>query len=430
VLGAPRAVAAHATLVEADPPDLCADVRARTSEPRCATGAVLASPPPAIRLTFSERVQPIGAGLRVTGPRGRRAERGPVRAGARSLDVDVDATEPGTYRVSWRVVSSDGQPVRGAFAFSVGRSTPEASSADDGGAWQRIGFAAGIVGRAMHFVGIAVAFGTLVFRATVLRPLGIAGAPAVEAALSRLIGRGLTALLVAEPVIVLGHALTLGVVTEADVLPDLLASRAGLVAGQRLGIALALWAMLAALEARSRVALGLALALGAVLAVVDGQAAHAMSVRPVVAGLVVNALHIAAMAVWLGVVAPLVAVWRRLDAGDAACPRGSRLGDVSSLRQTVIARAGRAAAAAAVVAIGTGALLTFQHLAHWSDLTSTAYGRVLVAKLAALMLVLAFAATARRRAVRAPERWWRREIAGLIALLLLAAALMSLTPPA
>jgi len=71
-----------------------------------------------------------------------------------------------------------------------------------------------------------------------------------------------------------------------------------LVTGQRLGVALALWAVLAALETGSSTSLKLGLALGIALAVIDGQAVHAVSVRPLAAGLVTNALHVAAMGTW------------------------------------------------------------------------------------------------------------------------------------
>src|SRR5262245_48642603 len=49
----------------------------------------------------------------------------------------------------------------------------------------------------------------------------------------------------------LAHALRLGISGDADVLVCVLESRVGLVNGQRLGVALALWAVLAALETGS-----------------------------------------------------------------------------------------------------------------------------------------------------------------------------------
>jgi len=53
-----------------------------------------------------------------------------------------------------------------------------------------------------------------------------------------------------------------------------------------------------------------------------------------------------------------------------------------------------------------------------------------VAKVAALIVILAFASAGRRKGVGAPERWWKGELAALIAVLLLAAVLVSLPPPA
>jgi len=188
------------------------------------------------------------------------------------------------------------------------------------------------------------------------------------------------------------------------------------VTGQRLGIALTLWAMLTALESGSGLTLKLALALGVVLAVIDGQAVHAVSVRPMAAGLLTNALHVAAMGTWVGVVIALLVAWR--------------VERVATLRGALAKRAGRIATIALLVVIGSGALLSFQHLGEPGDLATTSYGRMIVAKLITLIVVLAFAMAARRGGGRASERWWRGELAALVALLLLAAALVSLPPPA
>jgi copper transport protein len=278
------------------------------------------------------------------------------------------------------------------------------------------GFVLAVVGRALHFLGYALGFGSLAFRWFVLRPLGASRDPALERALWRLTRFGVVALLVAEPLVVLGHGLRLGVVGDADVLADVLASRVGLVTGQRFGVALGLWAMLTALETGSRATLKLALALGVALAVIDGQAVHAASVRPVAAGLATNALHVAAMGTWVGLVSALLVAWR--------------VASVAPLRGALAKRTGRVATVAVLVAVVSGALLSFQHLAGTGDLAATAYGRVIVGKLATLLVVLALALAARGRGVGAPERWWRRELAALVALLVLAAALVSLPPPA
>jgi putative copper export protein len=140
-----------------------------------------------------------------------------------------------------------------------------------------------------------------------------------------------------------------------------------------------------------------------------------MSVRPLALGLVTNALHVAAMGTWVGVVIALL----------VARPVVS----VATLRADLARRAGSVATIALIVAAGSGALLSFQHLTGTGDLAMSSYGRVIVAKLATLVAVLALAMGA-RRSVGAPERWWRGEIAALVAVLLLAAVLVSLPPPA
>src|SRR5947199_104144 len=121
-------------------------------------------------------------------------------------------------------------------------------------------------------------------------------------------------------------------------------------------------------------------------------------------------------ATWVGTVIALLVAWR------AAA--------VTPLRAAIARRAGHVAAITLLVAIGSGTLLSFQHLTGTGDLASTFYGRVIVAKVAALIVILAFASAGRRKGVGAPERWWQGELAALIAVLLLAAVLVSLPPPA
>jgi copper transport protein len=210
--------------------------------------------------------------------------------------------------------------------------------------------------------------------------------------------------------------LRLGISGDADVLADVLESRVGLVTGQRLGAALALWAVLAALETGSSTSLKLGLALGIALALIDGQAVHAVSVHPLAAGLVTNALHVVGMGTWVGTVIALLVAWRAAG--------------VTPLRAAIARRAGHVAATALLVAMGSGTVLSFQHFTGMSDFARTFYGRVIVAKLATLVVVLALALASRGKGVGAPERWWQGELAALIAVLLLAAVLVSLPPPA
>src|SRR2546422_7406524 len=125
-------------------------------------------------------------GIRVVAPSGRRVERGPARATGRSVSVDVDAAEQGTYVVNWRVVSGDAQPERGRFTFTVGRPTATvAALPDDMRTASRSGFVLAVVGRALHFLGYALGFGSLAFRWLVLRPLAVPRVAAFDRVLWR-----------------------------------------------------------------------------------------------------------------------------------------------------------------------------------------------------------------------------------------------------
>ncbi len=112
VTPAPAAFA-HDELVRTDPSD----------------GATLEHAPTAVTLTFGEAPDPAqGATLvEVRGPSGAQLQDGaPTIAGSvvtQRLTPGGDAS--GTYSVRWKVVSADGHPVAGQFAFTVaGASAP------------------------------------------------------------------------------------------------------------------------------------------------------------------------------------------------------------------------------------------------------------------------------------------------------------------
>jgi copper transport protein len=102
-LGGVDPASAHASLIGSDP----------------ASGAVLASSPSAIELTFSEPVSPLAANL--VQPDGSTLKLEGLLVDGRTVSVPLPpATGPGTRVLSWRAVSSDGHPISGAVVFSIG----------------------------------------------------------------------------------------------------------------------------------------------------------------------------------------------------------------------------------------------------------------------------------------------------------------------
>ncbi|MBA2473855.1 MAG: hypothetical protein DLM61_26450 [Pseudonocardiales bacterium] len=105
--------AAHAVLISTDP----------------GQGAVIATVPATVSLTFGEPVVVAADGVRVYRPDGAEVDNGHAAALGSSSTVGVGlpggSDQPqGTYTVSWRVISADSHPVAGAFTSSVGHPSP------------------------------------------------------------------------------------------------------------------------------------------------------------------------------------------------------------------------------------------------------------------------------------------------------------------
>lgn len=74
----------------------------------------------AVQLSFSDEVLTNGTEIAVTDPEGTDVTDGAPEHNGRDVDQPVaDDLEPGEYRVVWRVVSSDGHPIEGAFVFDL-----------------------------------------------------------------------------------------------------------------------------------------------------------------------------------------------------------------------------------------------------------------------------------------------------------------------
>lgn len=100
--------AAHASLIATQPKD----------------GAVVDAPPARLTLSFSEPVSPLT--LRLLKPDGSASILDTFRLRDREVEIEIPGSlGRGTHVVSWRVVSEDGHPVGGAIVFSVGE--PSAS---------------------------------------------------------------------------------------------------------------------------------------------------------------------------------------------------------------------------------------------------------------------------------------------------------------
>ncbi|MBP2324365.1 methionine-rich copper-binding protein CopC [Kibdelosporangium banguiense] len=94
-----------------------------------AKGSSIASAPPEIVLTFSEPVQVEAGAITVTGPGGVQWTVGPASvAGAVVTAPATPAGPAGQYTINYRVISEDGDPVRGTVPFALTAAVPVATS--------------------------------------------------------------------------------------------------------------------------------------------------------------------------------------------------------------------------------------------------------------------------------------------------------------
>ena len=89
-----------------------------------AVGSTVHALPGAVRLWFTEEIEPAFSSVRVQDSAGKEVDRGDSRVDAadpRVLTASLPSLAPGTYRVVWRVVSVDTHVTQGDFTFDVAR---------------------------------------------------------------------------------------------------------------------------------------------------------------------------------------------------------------------------------------------------------------------------------------------------------------------
>ncbi len=339
--------AAHAVLLAATPAD----------------GAALDRPPAEVTLTFNEPVAPIAVSL--------------LDGAGRTLAHDVTARDarivlrippglpPGGYVATYRVTSVDGHPVAGSVLFTVGADAAPAArpELDDGAAaWTVVAVAL----QALQIGGALVAIGGILSR----RLIG----PALPRGRTVPRAAAVSALAAVAGLAVAGARLTGG---GWAALADAGAWRIGAASSHGLGLALLLPALALSAWGRLPVAPIAALLAAAGFAVTG----HAGTAPPAWLAGPALGLHVLCAAYWLGALAPLVVLIRRDPAG--AVP--------------VLRRFSRLAAPALALLLLTGGTLAAIQVAAPAALIGTAYGRILLAKLAVVAGLLGLALWNKRR---------------------------------
>lgn len=381
VLAGASPASAHAALTGSDPQD----------------GAVVASAPEEVTLTFSESVAMGDDSIRVLDPSGKRADTGAPRdlnsGGTVRYGVKLHAGLPdGTYTVAWQAVSADSHPVSGAFTFSIGAPSETTVALPSGGAGGGlVGTLYGIA-RYAAYAGFVLLVGGSVFVLGCWQP-GAAARP-----LQRLVVRGwitltaatLAMLLLRSPYTgsgKLGDVFDLdGLQTVLDTKPGAaLVSRLLLLGAGALFIAVLFGAYAKREDEKVKKDLTFGLATGGAVIAAGIAGTWALSEHAstgIQAGLAMpmDVLHLLAVATWLGgLAALLVALYRTPDIGSVAVRRFSRV-----------------AFASVLVLTATGIYQSWRQVGSWSALTGTRYGQLLLIKVGLLAVLIGLAWISRR----------------------------------
>lgn len=418
-------------------------------------GQVLKRSPQAIVLTFDEGVDAAFVRLQVQAADGRQATRGePYHPDGQEeqLAIRLQPGLDGRYSASYRVISEDGHPVRQRTTFAVRPPAPPKEEkrdddegamppAEDGEAMPPAAEAAGhedgesgpitaaafAVARGLGYLAMALAVGGIVFLLVIWLPaVRLVAGPGTEwRRLSERFARRARATVLAAVLlgvvstvlaIVLEAATAAGVSFWAALDPDALELVSETRVVQAWSVRLLVWLVLAGLVVMimrpsrmpvlRRAALGadgtalgsgpsraqalvLFTAIGA-LAITAPLAGHAASHSP--RGLLAGSdtVHVLCMCTWLGGLVMLV----------IAIPLGIRAlvpHDATPLLATAVGRFSRMALIAVTLLLLSGIVNSVVLVASFEALVETAYGRLVLAKIALMGVLIALGALNQRR---------------------------------
>ncbi|MGC9671018.1 copper resistance CopC/CopD family protein [Planosporangium sp. 12N6] len=379
VLVAPAAPAsAHAALLQSEPQ----------------AGTVLATSPSEVVLTFSEPVRIVPQKNHIIGPDGRRVERGePSTEGTRLRIPMKQTTDRGSYLISYRVISADSHPISGSIPFSIGAPSANAPIEITTETPSDPLVTTSLAGaRYVGYAGLAMVTGPALFLA-LLWPRRLSRRGPLRLVK---IGVGLvTVSSLAEQYLQAPYHAGTGVfgASAAD-LEAVFNSQYGAAHLVRIGVIAALMVLLplfvnrpAGVEGRTawtdRALVGILAVVGLATWPVSGHpAASSVPVLTTVA----DAAHLGAMAVWIGGLIILFGfLLRRANARELAA---------------ILPVWSRWAMTAVTVLVVAGTAQALVSLGSLRGLYGTTYGRLLLAKVGLLAVVLVVAAYSRRLSLR------------------------------
>lgn len=379
--------------------------------------------PAQITLSFGEDVTINDRSLQVVSPDGSRVDARSVHhpAGIGSqVAVAIPATLPqGSYTVVWRVVSADSHPVAGTFTFGYGVPAGESVPAPHGS--RAVGLLDGTA-RFLGYLGIVLVTGALGFVALVwpgawqrrrVRVQALAG-------LGTLSVSSVALLLLSGPY---DAGVAAGRVFDGRLLSATLDTKFGRLVALRAAIALAGLVLLATSRGvrSSRLRPDL-VTITLVALLTFSLSEHAGTGRQAPLAAAADTIHLASVGLWVGGLVTVLLLLTRPDI---------------HLLPDILGRWSNLALGAVVLIVVTGAYASWRELGTFPAFPDTPYGRLLLAKIGLLALLVTLGAFGRRR-IRRPSpdsssaRTLRRSVGAEVALsvgvLAVAAVLVDVQP--
>jgi copper transport protein len=438
--------------------------------------------PDQVVFKFNEPVEATFGTVRVFDTRAERVDEEKIlRPGGNNKKVAVKLRKGlpgGSYTATYRIVSSDGHVINGGYVFHLGKpstngglAVADVVSRSSAGAATSTAFSAV---RALDYIAIALALGSIAFLLLCWLPAlrAVAGGEERWAQASEAYAQRAGKLLLAAVNLGLATAM-LGILIQGAIVSgetfwdalrsstvkEVLDTRFGTVWGIKLLVWLGLGAVLLAsprtvpvlrpvslgadghvLERPGPIRLGLLLIPATALAFLPAFSGHASTQDPIAVLFPVDVAHVAAMSVWLGGLAALVALvpaaTRRLEPADR-----------SKLLAAVLIRFSPVALVAVAVLAITGTVQAVLHLTSFGQLTSTGFGRAVLIKALLLVALIALGALNRQRTLpglraiattgagpggvgTVLKRTLRAEVALIVTVLATTGALVGYAPPA
>lgn len=326
--------------------------------------------PAAVTIEFNEDVEVPPDGIRVFDEDGARVDTDGEVAGTDAPDVAGRALGPlddGAYVVTWRAVSEDGHPIRGAFVFTVGGAAQATDTlvadlfSGDGGA------SVALVQR----LATAATYAVVLFAVGALLTAGVLGRAATERSATWVRRAAVTGIVLTGLAVPLQAMAASGdgvaVLVDGQQLWTVLTSSVGLAAVVRViglvGVLLT--------TGRARLAAGVVALLSFL---VDG---HTQTVEPIWLMLAGDTLHLVAGAVWFG---GLVVLVREL--------RARQLVDDPVGGATMLAGWSRLAVWSVAGVVVGGSVMAFATVRQPLALVTSTYGQLLQVKLLLAVIVI------------------------------------------